>query len=1275
MGKLYLFLIFFVTVATTTFAQCGDTETFTVCDMTVVDGDSNGTPDGIINLYEEFSTLSGTTITAADGMWFDPNFNFALDVVTGDLYLWDLDSSSELDTDYQFEFLSGTSGCPEDVQYLFNIVLGPYSGTVANTMDGAINLQICQPAPPAECMQFTEIDLFQTMLSNPSPHSNGEWTYTGSSANFVSITGNRFLNVNIPYQEGPPLVDEETFELVYTVPGITPCDAEQSTTVTVSVVREPFAGFANQFNICDTELIAGNYDGDIDLLEDEFLVNENIEGIWLDATDPTGQISGPGDSVINLAQVYADLAMSNPRFGSQTYEYQYFVESRSTVCNDATSTIGFTFYESVRPFSQNENEAAFCTTDETLGSVNLYDYVEFTTENGVLYDYPNNDYTNWTLISGPSDLGLVSNTGDIATTTEDPGYTSQGTIDLSNLDPLTAAGTYVFEFTVDEAYNAEAIEEEIFEIPDGCSSEVNEDHPCDTQTTQITIIITNPNYAGEDTADLEFCENEETLTLTDLLETDGVQTVYVGPDGVWTDTATSTVVDNNFFIPEITGGSQTFDFVYNTTTSASDCADSATLSFTIYEQYDAGEDTLVDICANSEEVDLFTLLEGSPDTNGTWTGPEGYTTTDNVANYDPATNAAGDYVYTVPSNESCDEDMATLSITLLEFLYAGEDTAGVELCDVDAESPIDLINLLDTNGTDTIYEGTQGVWTDTVSGDEVANPFLYADIDGQATFNFTYTTTSDEGCIDSATLEFTLFESVSPGVDAIYETCAVDDVVNLFDFLEGTPATTGTWTGPEGYITTDNEAIFDPTINAEGNYVYTAPANGVCEALSATITVSFFENNYPGEDTAGVTICDEAGFVSLISLLETNGVEVIYSGPLGEFTDAVTGEVVDNFFFFPEIDGEQDFSFIYATTTENGCDAQATLDFTVFEQGDPGITSSIVLCQDDAPLDLFLSLSGTPDTTGTWTGPGGYVSSSSEALLDPMTALDGDYIYTIAATDVCPEAFAWVNVTVNGIANAGEDLDTFVCPGDYTLSLFDFLSEGADVTGQFIDLDTSLTIDNGLLSIGDFEPETFSYMYLVENDNCGDDDATITFTITAIEAPSVADPETFCVNDDQTLGDILVTGAAVYNWYAFAEAGSPLPLSTLLENNVTYYVAAIDENGCESERVSYLADILPLTDGSCQQEISDGVSDNGDGQNDFLDLGTYPDLYPNFDIQIFNRYGTIVYRGNKNTPAFDGSANTGSALGDQLPTGVYFYILYPNDSETEPIDGNFYLSR
>ena len=266
MGKLYLFLIFFVTVATTTFAQCGDTETFTVCDMTVVDGDSNGTPDGIINLYEEFSTLSGTTITAADGMWFDPNFNFALDVVTGDLYLWDLDSSSELDTDYQFEFLSGTSGCPEDVQYLFNIVLGPYSGTVANTMDGAINLQICQPAPPAECMQFTEIDLFQTMLSNPSPHSNGEWTYTGSSANFVSITGNRFLNVNIPYQEGPPLVDEETFELVYTVPGITPCDAEQSTTVTVSVVREPFAGFSNQFNICDTELIAGNYDGDIDLL-------------------------------------------------------------------------------------------------------------------------------------------------------------------------------------------------------------------------------------------------------------------------------------------------------------------------------------------------------------------------------------------------------------------------------------------------------------------------------------------------------------------------------------------------------------------------------------------------------------------------------------------------------------------------------------------------------------------------------------------------------------------------------------------------------------------------------------------------------------------------------------------------------------------------------------------------------------------------------------------------------------------------------------------------
>ncbi len=1267
MGKLYLFLTLLLCSTVTAFSQCAEVETFTVCDMTVVDGNGDSIPDGIINLYEEFSAITGTTITPADGMWFDPNFNFALDVVTGDLFLWDLDSSSEDIADYQFEFLNGATGCPDDVQFLFNVVLGPYSGTAASTTAGGVNLQVCQGAPPFECDSTTNIDLFQTLLSNPSPHGNGEWVYVGSSPNYVGISGNRFLNVNIPYQAGPPLVDEETFELEYRVPGITPCSAEEITSVLVSVTKEPFAGFANSFVICETELLAGNFDMDINLRDDEYLVNENIEGIWL--TDPTGQISGPGDSIINLREIYDDLVATTPEFGCITYDFTYFVESRSSICSDQQSTIRFTFYEYIRPFEQNDIPE-LCVGDETLTTLNLYDYIDFAQEGATLFDYPNNSCTNWRLVSGPSNLGLVSNLDEICSLVGDVDYTSAGTIDVSTLSDNTSAGTYVFEFIVNESYHCGPGITQTYIGPDGCEVVVSGDQPCESQSTLVTLIVNPANYAGEDTADLEICETESPLVLTDLLEVNTDEApIYVGPNGVWTNTANGDVVDNNFEIPTITD-SQLFNFEYNTVTE-NGCEDSATLSFTVYEQYDPGESGPLAVCSDAAEVDLFTLLGGTPDTNGTWSGPDGFTTTDNVALFTPGTSVEGAYIYTVPANGTCLEASATVDVTLGDAIYAGEDTTGVELCNT--TTTVDLITLLEDNGTDTI--DTNGDWTDS-SGAVIVNPFTIPSITDSQTFEFIYTT-GGGGCEDTATLSFTVFEQGDAGIDAAYETCEDGTTINLFTLLGGTPDINGTWSGPNGYTTTDNEANFDPSVNVEGAYVYTIAANGACEAVTATVTVSFFATNYAGEDTTGVELCDDSftNPLDLISLLETNGTDAVYVGTQGVWTDTATGAVISNPFTVPAVDGQQVFNFTYTTTTDDGCGDVATLSFIVFESSNAGTGGTFQACEDGAIVDLFTILGGSPDSNGSWSGPEGYATADNNGSIDPMTAVSGDYVYSIAANGACDAVSATISVSIVPVSNAGDDIDTFVCAGDYTTSLFGLLSNDAQLTGEFINIDTSETVVDGLIDVGALGEGTFSYLYIVFTDACGQDDATITFTITPVMAPTVVLNEPFiCINDGVTLGNLVVS-VEDFVWYASAEGGDPLPLSTLLVDETTYYVSAVDDNGCESPRVPYLADVLPLSDGRCQIQISDGVSDNDDGQNDFLELGTLPNIFPNFDIQIFNRYGTIVYRGNRNTPLFDGSSNTGSGLGDQLPTGVYFYIFYPNDSNSEPIDGSFYLSR
>ena len=69
-------------------------------------------------------------------------------------------------------------------------------------------------------------------------------------------------------------------------------------------------------------------------------------------------------------------------------------------------------------------------------------------------------------------------------------------------------------------------------------------------------------------------------------------------------------------------------------------------------------------------------------------------------------------------------------------------------------------------------------------------------------------------------------------------------------------------------------------------------------------------------------------------------------------------------------------------------------------------------------------------------------------------------------------------------------------------------------------------------------------------------------------------------------------------------------------------------------------------------------------------------IYPNFEIEIYNRYGNIVYKGRANSPRFDGTSNQARTVvkGD-LPVGVYFYIFNFNDGETKPEQGRLYLSR
>jgi len=1096
-------------------AQCGQTATIVICDMTQEDIDGDTVPDGIINLQQEYATQIGGVLPA--GTWFDPDFNFALNEITGDVSLWDLDNSTTVsdpitDPVKYYEFQLFTTACGTTPAYTIQLHLGPYSGTaVPATGINDINVQVCATVGPngTSCGRFAMYDLNLILLSLPSAHQNGTWSYTGSSPNFGGVVGNLFF-ANIPYQPGPPLVDEEIFELIYTVPGLAPCNLSMETRVKVSVVRQVVAGAPSHYNICEDEVSSGTAFHNINLLDDAYLVDEDIEGTWtLDSYTPN-QITAPDDSVISLNDLYDHLMTVNPRFGCATFGFEYSVNDRSIVCSSLKSTVSFIIFEKLRPFTEDLTlNKDFCVGESA--SIQLYDHLQFTTENGTLYDYPDPDCTNWTLVSGPSSLGVLSNPtvciDDIIT----PPYTSMPTINFSSLTNADA-GTYTFQYTVypryncgekDVDYNDPYPPETIYIAPDACGNTEDKDYPCSPpETATVTFTIHPVNYPGENTNGLEFCEGtniNSPVDLISLLNTDGIQDpIYTGTLGTWTNVDTGVQFNDTdlFTLPTITG-QQTFNFIYNTDTllpTPNGCPDEATLSFTVYEPNDPGVGTPQDLCRNNGTVNLIDLLSGNPDSNGTWIGPNGYTGSNHFGVIDTAVADSGDYTYTIPANGTCSEVSATFYVTIHQ----------------------------------------------------------------------------------------------APNTGANQTPPAVCNTVNTVDLLP----------------------LVDPTADSGGTF---------------------------SSVTAG-----------------------ILSGSVVTVTNLTAG----------------DYVFEYQIQGNAACSLQtSTITLTIQNSLNPGTATPVVVCRDGIAIDLFNSLSGSPNATGTWAGPGGYTAATNTAMINPSVNISGDYVYTVPANGGCSPAQVTVSLTINPAPEAGSGQTETVCQSDGIVDLNTLIDPMADAGGTFTDLSVTGVLMGDMLDVSALQAGTYNFTYeLPATAICSSDIASLSVTVLTV-LPPVATNQTFCVNQGATVSTLSITNTQDYNWYESATSTIALDDDIVLVNGEDYYVAAIDSNGCESSRVQITVTLLPLSSSNCDDGVGDGISDNGDGENDTLDLGGLLIAYPNFEIEIFNRYGTVVYKGNINTNPFEGSGNVSLTLGKKLPTGVYFYVFNPKDGVTEPFQGDFYLSR
>lgn len=205
---------------------------------------------------------------------------------------------------------------------------------------------------------------------------------------------------------------------------------------------------------------------------------------------------------------------------------------------------------------------------------------------------------------------------------------------------------------------------------------------------------------------------------------------------------------------------------------------------------------------------------------------------------------------------------------------------------------------------------------------------------------------------------------------------------------------------------------------------------------------------------------------------------------------------------------------------------------------------------------------------------------------------------------------------------------------------------------------------NGTVLPNETEPtlevfETGTYSVVVSDNECSATDSVVV-TLVEMEVEVVMEGYEserdieICPNEPRILKAISEAENVIYQWYLNGdelvgenEDRLEISLEAGIIGTQTYSVTIRFED-CEA---SADIDVRLFAVGNCV--ISQGLTPNGDGFNDNLDL-TFLNVRTGIrKLQVFNRYGTKVYDKDNYVDQWRGQTNDGK----ELPTGTYFYVI------------------
>ncbi|SCY88921.1 gliding motility-associated C-terminal domain-containing protein [Flavobacterium caeni] len=834
--------------------------------------------------------------------------------------------------------------------------------------------------------------------------------------------------------------------------------------------------------------------------------------------------------------------------------------------------------------------------------------------------------------------------------------------------------------------------------------------PCSGDSATVTVLVTPGPDAGI-SGNAVFCQDS---TPQDLFLSLG-GTPQVG--GTWSPALAS---GTGVFDPTVDApGVYTYTFEGNQPCDD----DTATVTVTINPIPDAGLDGTAFFCTNYPAADLFTFLGGAPQTGGTWSPA----LASGTGVFDPLVDAAGVYTYTVGGG-FCSTDTATITVSVSPSPNAGGAGATLLIDGCSTDTAIDLFTGLN---------GSQGVgtWNDDDATGALTGNIFNASLVAPGTYHFTYTVGGGVSpCLtDSATVTVVVSPVPNAGMAGSSQSfCNATGSIDLFTLISGySPG--GDWVDSNNLVVNNN---LDISAFVAGTYSYTYQITTPCGTDSEKVqfTIVPTPTLTSGNVTIGSPVCvGSPATVTLTGLADGNylltynlsGANTLPDEPIAVTIVGGTGSFAIGAGDIPNT-GTTTITFVNIGNTATNCVTTLT-DVAVNFSVNPlvGIDSAQLsvtnICLGNDAVVVISGAAGLPNGTyqfnyniptgtpasgtaanvvltnggGTFTVPGavfgaagnytltitGIVTASgcnnlsenasASFVVHPIPNASGA---TVNAGDQC---YGFDNTVLIGGATSLTD-------GIYTIN-YDL--SGANISSQ----STSVTFNGGAGSFGipasalqNPGTTTITITQLaLSNTTCGITGVTfnaVMFNILQIATPVLeTNGEQFCGDDNPTIADLTshISGTDPVFWYDAETGGNLLNETDALVNGATYYASHGSPSICESfVRLEVTVDLT-----QCPQQddllIPDGFSPNNDGINDAFTIRNLRTLYPNFKLEIYNRYGNLLYTGNNFVPDWNGTTTEGGLKmgGNQVPVGVYFYILEFNDGIRKPVQGRVYLSR